>query len=226
MSNKIKKHILVKIYCISGLGADFTAFRNLKINAEMVPVEWLPVEKHENFEHYCSRLIGQIGRGHQINLMGVSFGGTVAQTISQLIPVNKTILISTIQKHSELPLLYRMFAQSSIPKSIPKRVFHTYHPIISWSFGIKSKKEKELLKKVIKKTDAHFAKWALNQFLQWDGNLSGNNSCLRLHGTADRLLPMPGNAPNIVPIENGTHLMVLNKAREISKAINEFLELP
>lgn len=213
-----------KLYCISGLGADFSAFRNLKTEAELIPVNWLPVEKNERFSHYCDRLIdGFIPLNEPVNLLGLSFGGTVLQTIAEKIPVEKKILVSSIRSTTEFPFYYHWFNYSRLLKIIPERAFSTYHPVLGKVMGVKTEKENALFKKVMEQTDGNFAKWAVHQILNWQPN-STEGQYLRLHGSADKVIPYPVKDTSTIKIEGGTHMMILNRAKEISGFIDGYLQ--
>lgn len=212
-----------KLYCISGLGADFSAFRNLKIDAELVPVEWLPVEKNESFSHYCDRLIDHyLPQNEPVNLIGLSFGGTVLQTISEKIPVEKKILVSSIRSTKEFPFYYHWFNYLRLIKTIPERAFSMYHPVLGKVMGVKTEKENALFKKIMEKTDGRFSKWAVHQILNWKAN-NTKGDVLRLHGTKDQVIPFPKQDTSTIKIEGGTHLMILNRAKEISRYIDKYL---
>ncbi len=216
----------MKIYCLSGLGADFSAFRNLRINAELVPMNWLPVDPNESLDHYCDRMISAyINLEEEVNLMGVSFGGTVAQTISRKIKINQLILISTITNHQDLTWYMKFVHFFRLENTIPVKYLNQYNPVLKWSFGIKSKRESALLRKIIKKTDVVFAKWAIQQLLSWNKAAFVPQKNLRLHGTNDLVLPIPKKDKQLVAIQEGSHLMILNKGKELSVLINQYLSV-
>lgn len=201
------------------------AFRNLRIEAELIPIEWKRPLPGDSFDQYCERIIDeQMEIDGPVNLMGVSFGGIVAQTIASNVAVHKLILISTITDKSENPLIYRAFNASGLPHLIPKTILNKSNPILNWAFEIR-KKDSGLFKKIMAQTDTDFAKWALIQYLNWDSP-TAKLSYMRIHGTYDKVIPFPKNDENVVPIENGSHLMILNKAKEISASINKYISIP
>lgn len=211
-----------KVYCFSGLGADFVAFKNLRLHAEMIPVEWVRVEKKESFTHYCERLIQQLDLSKPLQLMGLSFGGVVAQSIASMLSVERCVLISTIRHPAEFPLLYRSFAFLQLYKAVPEFLLNKYHPLLGRAFGIASERQHEIFKKVMNKTDTQFAKWAIEKILCWQPP-DTNISALRLHGTLDNVIPYPKKDTATVAIDRGSHLMIMNRARELSDRINNYL---
>ena len=88
-------------------------------------------------------------------------------------------------------------------------------------FGIRSKQESELLKKIIQDTDLHFMQWAIHQIMKWKNKSS--EKVMHIHGTADRIFPKT-SIKNYIPIEKGGHFMIVNEAEKISQIINKVLE--
>ncbi|MGB1041724.1 MAG: alpha/beta hydrolase, partial [Flavobacteriales bacterium] len=70
-------------------------------------------------------------------------------------------------------------------------------------------------------TKTSFTKWAVNELINWK-NKEKLNNCLKIHGTKDRLIPTPKDEETIL-IEGGEHFMIVDKANEISKIINNNL---
>jgi len=78
----------MKIYCISGLGADRRVFKNLKLEAELIFVDWIIPKKKEHISSYASRLATVINQDEEFGLLGVSFGGLIAVEMNKvLIPI-------------------------------------------------------------------------------------------------------------------------------------------
>lgn len=93
-----------QIYCIPGLGADHRLFSKLKLEAELIPVEYITAESDDTAQSYAAKLLTQIKEENPI-LMGVSLGGILAIEISKLIPVKKLILISTVKSKGTSSIL-------------------------------------------------------------------------------------------------------------------------
>lgn len=104
---------------------------------------------------------------------------------------------------------------------VPKLIFSKSNFLINWLFGAKTREDKSLLKQVLKDTDLDFAQWAIHQLINWD-NIENPHNAIRIHGDSDLLLPKKVLEPNI-KLKNGTHLMVLNQAEEVSLALQKIL---
>ena len=46
----------MKLYAISGLGADQRVFKYLTLDCEIIPLEWIDPQKNEPLENYAIRL--------------------------------------------------------------------------------------------------------------------------------------------------------------------------
>ncbi|MBK9635436.1 MAG: hypothetical protein IPO64_13330 [Bacteroidetes bacterium] len=89
--------------------------------------------------------------------------------------------------------------------------------ILGYLFGSENRK---LLHQIIKDTKPEFIRWALKTIVRWS-NDSNITETIRIHGTKDRLIPLKGNA---IKVEDGGHFMIVDRAKEISKIINEQLK--
>lgn len=91
------------VYFISGLGADERSFKYLDLpGVNMHFIQWEKPLKGEKLREYCRKLILQIDTSGDIFLVGLSFGGIVAQEIAKTIAVKKLIIISSIKSPGEL----------------------------------------------------------------------------------------------------------------------------
>ena len=101
---------------------------------------------------------------------------------------------------------------------MPATIMRKVNFITCWLFGIKSNAEKKILAAILKDTDPIFLSWAIDKILSWK-NGSRTENIFKIHGTKDRLFPSYKNADGIV--SGGGHLMVLNKAEEISLILSK-----
>jgi len=70
------------VYFISGLGADERVFQFIDLTKiEHYFIKWNEPKKDESLSEYCLKLTEQIDKTNGIILIGVSFGGIIAQEI-------------------------------------------------------------------------------------------------------------------------------------------------
>ncbi len=212
-----------KIYFISGLGADRRVFANLKIDhPSQSHIEWEIPFKNESLQDYCKRLMAQMDLNSEIILIGVSFGGIIAQEITKIIPVRKIIIISSIKNNSEKDWQLRLSGKLSLHKVFPASVLKFLNKLTAdYYFGIKSKDESLLLRRIIDDANPIFNEWAIDQILKWDN--ASNNELLHIHGTKDKIFPV-SRIENHLPIKDGGHFMIYNRADEISLLINDYIK--
>ena len=90
----------MKIYGISGLGADKRIFDSLNLDYPLIPVDWIEPTENESLKDYSNRLLKVIDTKSDFALLGVSFGGLVAVEISKVLKPRLTIIISSAETKS------------------------------------------------------------------------------------------------------------------------------
>lgn len=209
----------MKIYGISGLGADKRVFEFLTLDDEFIPIDWITPHKKESIKSYSKRLSSIIDTSSEFCVVGVSFGGLIATEISQLLNPKLTILISSVQTKNELRPIYRWFGKTKLIQVIPSFLFDPPRIIAYYVFGAKNKK---LLSDILDDTDVTFAKWAVTQLMNWK-NTTQSERVIKINGTHDKLIPPKGNT-KMKLIENGAHFMIVDRADEISNLINDHIQ--
>ncbi|MEM0993345.1 MAG: alpha/beta hydrolase [Bacteroidota bacterium] len=210
----------MKLYGISGLGADRRVFDYLKLDYEFVPIEWIDPIEGEMLADYATRLSQTIDTNEKFGILGVSFGGLVTVEISKKLHPAISILISSAEVYSELRILYRIIGQTNLLKFMPSALFDPPRALATWVFGAKNK---DLLEQILNDTDLKFAKWAVNQLLTWKNKERLKTPILKIAGTNDRLIPPSENGDQVM-IEQGAHFMIVDRADEISQIINNALK--
>ncbi|MEP0004713.1 MAG: alpha/beta hydrolase [Balneola sp.] len=206
----------MKINGISGLGADKRVFDFLNLDYPLIPVEWIEPIENETLKDYSIRLSKIIDTHSDFTLVGLSFGGLVAVEISKILEPRLTILISSAETKNELRPIYRSVGKTGLLNSLPDKLFDPQRNIAKFIFGASNK---ILLNSILDDTDLSFAKWAVNELVNWS-NLDRVKNIVRIHGTNDKLIPWSGSG-KVELIENGEHFMIVDRANEISEIINE-----
>ncbi|HEY5746117.1 MAG TPA: alpha/beta hydrolase [Chryseolinea sp.] len=209
------------LYYISGLGADERVFRYLTLpGIDQKHIKWVEPKKQERLSDYCKRLIPQIDLERGVILVGMSFGGIVAQEISKIIKTDKVIIISSVKSEREFDWQLNMVRVLKLYRLVPS-------PLLRWSnlltgdyyFGTQSKLESDLLKQIIKDSDMPFTQWAIAEIMRWKNDRVTDN-LIHIHGDKDRIFPIK-RIKNTTRVDNGGHFMIVNKAKEISALIEK-----
>lgn len=213
------------VYYISGIGADERAFKYLKINCSKIKnIHWIQYDGFESIKDYAKALSSQIEEDcdKEIFLIGVSFGGIIAQEIAKIIKCKKVFIISSVKSAKELSSRFKFLQKNNFLKSIPGTLFRIINRVIAkYAFGVRTPHEKRLLHEIIKDTDERFIKWAIEKIAQWDNNELLEN-VIHIHGVDDKIFPI-GHIKNVKKIQGG-HFVIVNKAKEISRIINGYLQ--
>jgi hypothetical protein len=205
------------LYLIGGLGADERVFQYLTIQQHPTKIiNWIKPIQKESLTDYTYRLSEQIDTTYPFGLLGVSFGGIIAVELSKILKPQITILISSVELSSQLPMYFIKSARTGIVNLLPKTMIKPPSFIMHFIFGAVNKK---LLTKIINDTDPDFIKWAIDKIAHWQ-NETLLPKAIRIHGTNDKLIPLAGKA---IEIKDGTHFMIVDRAEEISAIVNDHM---
>lgn len=211
----------MKAYFISGLGADERVFQFLDLpGIEKIYIKWIDPEGQESLASYANRLTSQIDLTQDIILIGISFGGIVAQEIAKIKACKKTILISSIKSPQEFSWQLSLVSFCRVYHLFPAKVLKWTNALTAdYYFSTTSKTESKLLHQIIKETDDRFMIWAIDRLMTWK-NPNPQTDIIHIHGTADRIFPI-SPIKSCIKIQGGGHFMVVNKSVELSKIIME-----
>lgn len=215
----------MKIYLISGLGADQRAFRKLRFpdTLEVVHLDWIPARKKESLVEYATRLSERIDTEHPFYLLGLSFGGMLATEIAKKLSPVHTFLISSTPTFKELPWYYRVAGNLNLEKLVPLGLLKKANSIGLKLLGARSPEERKLLQQLVIDSDPVFMKWALTAILKWR-NLERPPNMSHLHGSSDLILPMKYTQPELI-IQHAGHFMVYANAKEINAFLSSKLAI-
>ena len=209
------------IYCISGLGADERAFERLNIKGcSLQFLNWISPMKEESLSSYAGRMLAQIGEEQPV-ILGLSFGGMIAIEMAKQTAVSKLILVSSVKTHSEIPKWMRLSGVLKLHKLIPIKANRFTEKADDRRMGIETMEEKNFVDAYRKKADQNYVNWAVDQIVNWRNNWLPEN-LYHIHGEKDRMFPLKNiHATHI--IKKGTHIMILNRAEEISACIEQIV---
>ena len=209
------------IYCISGLGTDERIFVNLSIDGyELKPIAWPPPAKKESIESYALRLSESIKEDNAI-LLGVSFGGMLGIEIARQRHLHKLILVSSIKSSDELPRWMKIAGKLKLNKVLPTRSYSFTEAIDNNRLGVCTEEEKELARLLRQAACRIHLEWGINEILNWKNNWIPEN-VIHIHGENDKIFPVKKLRVDYM-IKGATHMMIYNRAHEISNCIKEIL---
>lgn len=210
------------VYFISGLGADRTVFDQLDLSfCKPVFLDWIPPLRNESLRAYALRLAAGITEP-DATVIGLSMGGMMASEMLRAGFAQRAIIISSIRTARQLPG-YMRFVMKYMPayRLTTRTTLRMVFPFSCWFLGAKTSDDKKHLWQIMQRTDLSFVKWCIGAISKWDLQ-HPQQQVVHLHGTADRLLPIGFTLPDY-RIEGGGHLMVRNKAAQISSLLRELI---
>lgn len=218
-----------KVYCICGLGADERIFSKLtwQPDVEVHYIQWLIPKSDETLEAYAARMASEITSTGDFTLIGVSFGGIMAIEITRIIPVQKLILISSVETHHQIPTWMKLCGKLKLHRLIPTGVLHDirplklFEPIENYFLGAFTQDQKALVNEYRRKVNPHYLKWSVRQILDWKNEKAPENA-YHIHGTADRVFPISKVNPTH-SIEEGRHFMLYHKPESVSEILKEII---
>lgn len=209
-----------KVYFISGLGADRRAFSLLDLSfCEAVFIDWIKPLPDENLKNYALRLRQQIPDEHP-TIIGISFGGMLATEMARADDKINAIIIASNKSSDEFPFYLRIGKYLPLYKWLPSSLIKISYRF-KWIFGVQDKKHTQLLAAILADVDPAFLKWAIGAILNWKGKVIPRN-VKHIHGTADKLLPSRYVRADFM-IEGGTHLISINRPKEVSTLLKQLL---
>jgi len=207
------------IYVIPGLGTTKELMKEVKINdAELIALEWPLLEKGEIMVSFAKKIGSSIDDTKPFYLLGVSLGGMLCSEIAVYKHPVKIILISSCACRRELPWPVRAM------KFLP------VHEILSEQ-GLRwiAKRSRKLLgfKKeyisefhgMIDSMKADYFTRTIDCIANWNKKNSSTENVFRIHGDADKLLPLKNLKADYI-IKNGTHAMIVDSSEEINRILN------
>jgi len=212
----------VKVYFISGLGADRRAFYKIQLppGYEPVHLDWIVPVKNETLPDYAKRFSEVIKKGEEFILIGLSFGGMLASEIAKIISPKKLIIISSLSSYKELPWYFKLAGKLGIHKILTPSIYKQA-TILNRFMGTGNKEMKAIVYSYVNNIDPAFIRWSLNVILHWS-HTERLSDLVHIHGSNDHLLPYRYVQADYI-IKNGGHLMVMNKADEVNTILRKVL---
>jgi len=212
------------IYFMPGLAASHKIFENLEFDLDRYTLHYLnwiaPQTSEEDIGSYACHLSAQIKEKDPV-LIGVSFGGIIVQELASYVHPKKVIIISSVKHHDELPKRFKLAKLTKIYKVCPTKVIENFEDYLGFFIGKGLKKRADLYKKYLSVRSKEYLQWSIASIINWQQTAPIKN-IIHIHGTNDAIFPIK-NIQNTIKVKGGTHIMVLTKAKKISKIIDTVL---
>ncbi|MGK0325112.1 MAG: hypothetical protein ACJA2M_002733 [Polaribacter sp.] len=207
-----------------GLAAGPEIFERLELPSDTYELHFLtwktPLDLDETITNYAMRMTTDIKHPNPV-LIGVSFGGIIVQEMNKFIDTKKIIIISSVKSTSELSKNFKIARKSKIYKLFPTRIVTNFEKYDKFFIGKSLEKKAKMYRKYLSVRGESYIKWSIYNVISWKQEKPLEN-IVHIHGTNDHVFPFK-NIEKCIKIEDGTHSMILLKAKEISKIIHQSL---
>lgn len=214
----------ITLYLLPGQGSDHRIYQHIQFpdNVDTVHLHFIMPDENEDMTTYAKRMTQYIDTTESFALAGVSLGGMVATEMSRFVHPELIILLSSASSSEEIPETYARYRAHPIYKWIPSGFFKYATFILQPMYEPDRKTERETCNAMIADKSALFMKRAVHLIVSWN-RLETDNCTIplyQIHGTADHTLPVDLITANTY-ITNGSHMMTLTQAAEVSAAIQQ-----
>ena len=214
----------IPVYFLPGLAANSSIFKKIQLDAnafEMHFLEWMIPFEEESISEYAIRFCKKIKHANAI-LVGVSFGGIIAQEMNLVYKFKKIIIISSVKARHELPLHLQLAGKTKVYKLLPTSLFAQNIDLLSkYAFGKPIVKRLDLYKQYLSITDKRYLDWAIKQVVSWNQETSDPN-LVHIHGDQDIIFPIE-NMKNCIVVEGGTHILILNRYKWLNENLPKLM---
>ena len=207
-----------------GLAASSMVFENIKLDDKKYSlhrIDWIQPKKNESIKTYCVRLSKKIKHKNPI-LMGVSFGGIIAQELDKIIKVKKLIIVSSVKSHKEYPILYKIARDYQLNNALPFGMFDNF---IKFSLKLninKLYKRIDLAERYLTERNEIYLEWAVWSLLNWKQE-KYRPDLIHIHGDKDKVFPIE-NISKCIKIKGGRHEMIILKAKWFNENLPSLIE--
>lgn len=210
----------MKLYIISGLGADRTVFENIEFpnHLEIVFIDWIIPKTNETLSDYVDRISEKIDKSQPFYLLGYSLGGIIVQEIHKKFPAQKVIIMASIKSDKGKSKLMKFGKLSKIYKALPTSAFndktYNFYTFLRQLFDPQNPK----LLKYFTVRESYYIKWGIEKALEWENE--EDPEIIQILADKDIVFPIENSTPNYI-IKNATHLFPVTKAKEVSKILEK-----
>lgn len=210
------------VYFIAGLGANKRAFDYLDLSwCTPVFIDWIAPLPGETLVEYALRLRPVITEPNPV-IVGVSFGGMLVTEMAKADGSITAIIISSNKTYKEFPAYLRLWKHLPVYKLLNPKLVRSTGGLSCRIMGPQGIKQKETFRKILAETDPKFTVWAIDAILHWHNEIVPPN-VTHIHGSGDRLLPAKLVKAHHI-INKGRHIMIMDKADEISSLLKKILQ--
>jgi hypothetical protein len=212
-----------RVYMIPGCASDERLYKNITIEGkEAIVLKWILPEENEQMNSLAKRMAEQIDTTLPFAIVGVSLGGMIACEMSTFLSAEKVIVISSATTRHQIPRRYRLMKRFPFYKILPARLIKAGAKLTTPLVEPDRNTERETCEAMLNDKDGVFLKRSIHCIVTWQSPPIDTTKIIHIHGTSDNTLPVRFVKADY-QIENGSHMMVLTRGKEISALLNKLL---
>jgi len=185
--------------------------------ADCEVIDWIAPGRAKSISDYAHKLVDQVGIDSSSDLVGVSFGGMVAQEVAKYCGSRLCFVVSSISSSAELRPTQRFLA------SLPQRgdlavlsaigaVAHAWPRTGSTMSTVRARK--------FRGVHGNWFRWATSAALRWRSSPDGRAELIRIHGNRDSTFPEGDRYADHV-ISGAGHMLALTHSHELATIIHQ-----
>lgn len=211
----------MKVYIVSGLGADAKVLNQLKFNLNLTPVfiHWLIPLQNETLENYVRRMANEIDDQKEFYLLGYSFGGIIVQEINKIKKAKKVMILGSLKSFQEKPWWMKSWLLEKFFSWLPIKIYGVFSTKMEVFISSVLRLKKSSVATYFTFKNPTYLKWAILRIFNWKG--TKQDGIIQILAEHDTIFPLKNSHPEHI-IKNATHLFPLTKASQVSEIIAQY----
>lgn len=221
LSSDITAQTKARIYLFPGQGSDYRIFQNLNFppQYDTICISYPMPDKDEGLAEFAQRFVNETDTAQPFILMGVSMGGMICSELSEILPAETIILISSAKCQSELPMHYRFQSVFPVNDFVPPLIVKAGALFLQPLVEPDRNNNKECFKSMLSSKSPIYLKRTADMIINWQKE-DYSDKIIHIHGDADNTLPLKNiKADYILP--GGSHMMTLTRAADLQVILDE-----
>lgn len=212
-------------YFIGGIATDRQLYRHQL--AHIPDAVYLPFPAHDRgdtMRSYVTKFLPLIDQDRPFSIVANSMGGIMTMELLHHITPQKVVLISSVKCRAEMPWRLRQLQYSRLHRLVSGNAFIT---AIRWGSRLVPQIHRvpglrDTVVSMAEHNTPAFLRWCIHAIVNWQGAAGYREDIIHLHGTKDAMFPYR-NIRHAIPVEGGTHHMLLTRPAEITALLLDYL---
>lgn len=220
----LSAQITQNVYLVHGQGSDKRIFDSLKLDPSfgVKYIEYGTPAPNQTLKQFAHSLSTQVDTTKPFSLIGHSLGGMICAELNEIMFPEKVIIVSGAENRNELPWRYRFQRYVPLYALFPANFLLFGAKILQPVVEPDRNKFRETFKSMLNAKSGKYMKRSISMIIKWD-RITNSKKNYKVHGTNDHTLPLKNIRNPDYIIENGSHMMTLTRAGEVSFLINKIL---